>query len=86
MGCFVSPADLIPDFIPVPGYADDLLVVPLLVAVATRMVPPDVMAQGRAKAKDAPSIEKGRLKWIAAGVIVLTWILGVPFMRHLLLP
>jgi len=46
----VSPIDLIPDFIPVLGYLDDLVLVPLGIAVALRMIPPPVMAECRVRA------------------------------------
>ena len=45
----VSPIDLIPDFIPVVGHADDLVVVPLLVYTAVRLIPSEVIAECRAK-------------------------------------
>ena len=46
----LSPIDLIPDFIPVIGYLDDLLIVPLGIILAVRLVPDDLMTQARAKA------------------------------------
>ena len=48
-----SPIDLIPDPIPVLGYLDDLILVPLGIALAVRMIPPEVLAECRAKARDA---------------------------------
>ncbi len=47
-----SPIDLIPDFIPILGYLDDLVVVPLGVFLATKMVPARIMEECRAKAKE----------------------------------
>ncbi len=47
-----SPIDLIPDPIPVLGYLDDLVLIPLGAALAMRLIPPDVMADARAKAED----------------------------------
>jgi uncharacterized membrane protein YkvA (DUF1232 family) len=44
-----SPIDLIPDFIPVLGYLDDLIVVPAGIALAIRLIPSDVMAEAREK-------------------------------------
>ncbi len=49
----LSPIDLIPDFIPILGYLDDLLIVPLGVALAVRMIPSQLMDEFRAKAKEA---------------------------------
>ena len=45
-----SPIDLIPDFIPVIGYLDDLILVPLGVMVAIRLIPPQILAESRAEA------------------------------------
>jgi uncharacterized membrane protein YkvA (DUF1232 family) len=69
-----SPIDLIPDFIPVLGYLDDLLLVPLGVALLLRLVPADVMADARARA--SVELAGNRPKsYVAAGVIALIWIL-----------
>ena len=46
----LSPIDLIPDFIPVLGYLDDLLLIPLGIALAVRLIPPDVLAEHRSNA------------------------------------
>lgn len=69
-----SPLDLIPDPIPVLGHLDDVVLIPLGVALALRMIPPEVMADSRAKARAAA--QAGRpTNWVAAGVIVAIWIL-----------
>jgi len=77
VGCVVgyalSPIDLIPDFIPVLGYLDDLVIVPLGILLALRMIPPEVMADCRAHAASAMADQRaGR---IAVGVIVAVWLL-----------
>ncbi len=46
----LSPIDLIPDFIPVIGHMDDVVIVPLLILVAVKFIPADVIAECRAKA------------------------------------
>jgi len=46
-----SPVDLIPDFIPVIGYLDDLVILPLLVITAVKLIPPSVIEDCRAKAR-----------------------------------
>lgn len=74
VGYAFSPIDLIPDPIPVLGYLDDLLIVPLGIALALRMIPAPVMAECRAKAREAANAPH-RVNWIAAGVIVAIWIL-----------
>lgn len=49
-GYALSPIDLIPDFIPVLGYLDDIIIVPLGILVVVRLIPPEVMAEHRAAA------------------------------------
>lgn len=66
----LSPIDLIPDFIPVLGYLDDLLLVPLGIWLVLRLVPPHVMAEHRAAAEGAPARPRSRA---AAVVIVAIW-------------
>jgi uncharacterized membrane protein YkvA (DUF1232 family) len=68
----LSPIDLIPDFIPVLGLLDDLILLPLGIYLVIKMIPPEVMAECRAKATDV-RIES-IAKWIGAGVIGLIWI------------
>jgi len=71
----VSPIDLIPDFIPVLGYLDDLLLVPLGIALALQLIPAPVMAECRARARDAEA--RGRLDGRgAAAAIVALWLFG----------
>jgi len=68
-----SPIDLIPDPIPVLGYLDDLVLVPLGIALALRMIPAEVMAECRQHAEQEQ--EQGKpVNWAAAAVIVLIWI------------
>lgn len=69
-----SPIDLIPDTIPVLGYLDDLILVPLGIALAIKMIPPNVLAECREKAQSEMSQGKP-INWIAAGVIVVIWLL-----------
>jgi uncharacterized membrane protein YkvA (DUF1232 family) len=74
VGYAFSPIDLIPDPIPVLGYLDDLVLVPLGIALALRMIPAPVMADCRAKAREAAA-SRQPVNWVAAGVIVAIWIL-----------
>lgn len=69
----LSPIDLIPDFIPVLGYLDDLVLIPLGIALAIRLIPPRVMAECRARARDMRHGERP-VSWIAAGAVVLVWL------------
>ena len=79
-----SPIDLIPDFIPVLGVLDDLIVTPLGIALAIRLIPPDVLAETRAR---AGTQEVGRtVGWTGAVLIVLVWIvtaLGIIYLVFL---
>lgn len=74
VGYAFSPIDLIPDPIPVLGYLDDLVLVPLGVTLALKMIPQTVLAECREKAQAAMSQGKPT-NWTAAGVIVAIWLL-----------
>lgn len=69
-----SPIDLIPDFIPVLGYLDDLVLVPVGVALALRMIPENVMQECRERAEEAMA-EGKPTNWKAAAAIVAMWVL-----------
>jgi len=79
-----SPIDLIPDFIPVLGYLDDLIITPVGIWLALKMIPPEVMAESREKAKAAFNAEKPK-NWIAAVAIVLIWLTLIALTVTLLL-
>ena len=68
-----SPIDLIPDFIPVLGYLDDLILIPLGIALALKMIPPQVMADSRVKAQELLDQDRPR-NWIAAAAILTVWL------------
>lgn len=74
VGYAFSPIDLIPDPIPVLGYLDDLILVPLGIALALKMIPPAVLAECRDKAELAMS-EGQPTNWVAAIVVVSVWLL-----------
>ena len=73
VGYALSPIDLIPDFVPVLGYLDDLIVLPLGLSIALRLVPAEVMAECRAQARERLASGKPR-NWLAAAVIVAIWL------------
>lgn len=79
-----SPIDLIPDPIPVLGYLDDLILIPLGVALALRMIPPSVLAECRQRARTAMA-EGKPTNWLAAGVIIALWLLLAAWVIVLLL-
>ena len=68
----LSPLDLIPDFIPILGYLDDLLIVPALIALAIKMIPKDIMAEAEEKAKKEPIYLKKN--WTFAVIFAVIWI------------
>jgi uncharacterized membrane protein YkvA (DUF1232 family) len=74
VGYAFSPLDLIPDFIPVLGQLDDLVLVPLGIALARRLIPPAVMADSRRLA-DERQLQNRPTNWVAAGVIIGLWLL-----------
>ena len=76
VGYALSPIDLIPDFIPVLGYLDDLLLLPALAAWTIRLIPPDVLAQCKKESTGMWADGKPK-RWYYAIPIVLFWLLIV---------
>lgn len=73
LGYALSPVDLIPDFIPVIGYLDDLLIIPALISVALRMIPEEVMAEARKKAEQEP-LTLGK-NWFVGSLFIIAWLI-----------
>jgi len=73
VGYAFRPIDLIPDFIPLLGYLDDLILVPLGIALALKMVPKSVFNECRGKAQETLSQDKPR-NWGAAVVVIALWL------------
>jgi uncharacterized membrane protein YkvA (DUF1232 family) len=71
-----SPIDLIPDFIPVLGYLDDLIIVPLGVYLAIRMLPAQVMQECQAKAEESLAQDLPQFKWMGV-IVVAIWSLVI---------
>jgi uncharacterized membrane protein YkvA (DUF1232 family) len=67
----LSPIDLIPDFVPVLGYLDDLIIVPLGIVLAVRMIPGDLMTEFRQSAAPRPPVSRA-----GAAVITAIWIVA----------
>jgi uncharacterized membrane protein YkvA (DUF1232 family) len=67
----LSPIDLIPDFIPVLGHVDDLIVLPLGILLAVKLIPPEIMSEHRAAASEAEGKPASRA---AAAVIIAIWL------------
>lgn len=80
----LSPIDLIPDFIPVIGYLDDLILVPLGIALAIRLIPPALFEEHRANASariaNRPVSRIGALVivtiWVALGALAVAWLVS----------
>ena len=72
----LSPVDLIPDFIPVLGYIDDVILLPTLVAITVKLIPKDVWV--RCQAESVNMWENGKpKKWYFAIPIVMLWLLVI---------
>ena len=74
VGYAFSPIDLIPDPIPILGYLDDLILIPLGVVLALKMIPPEVLAECREKAQEI--MHQGKpVNRIAVFVIITIWVI-----------
>lgn len=69
----LSPIDLIPDFIPLIGLLDDLVVVPLGIVAARRMIPAPILTELRARADERQLARPQRKLWTVVAIIALTW-------------
>jgi uncharacterized membrane protein YkvA (DUF1232 family) len=75
VGYALSPIDLIPDFIPVLGYLDELILLPLLLGLALRLVPPPVLAECRQRAREWAD-RPPPASYLAAIMIFMIWLLA----------
>jgi uncharacterized membrane protein YkvA (DUF1232 family) len=72
-GYALSPIDLIPDFVPILGYMDDVIIVPLGILIVVKLIPPEIMSEHRAAAQDRP------VSHAAAIVIAVVWTACIAF-------
>jgi uncharacterized membrane protein YkvA (DUF1232 family) len=71
-----SPIDLIPDPVPVLGYLDDLLLVPLGIVLVLKLIPAQVMADCRQRALEEQGMKKP-VSWVGAAIVILLWVVAV---------
>jgi len=76
VGYALSPIDLIPDFVPILGYLDDLIILPLGITIAIRLIPASVLDACREKARNNPPTMKPKI-WVAAYFIILIWLIVI---------
>lgn len=79
----VSPVDLVPDFVPVLGLLDDLLLLPLGIALAVRLTPPSLIQRYRPEAERLADTRIGGIgRWMVAALVVLAWVLLAALLWH----
>lgn len=74
VGYALSPIDLIPDFIPIIGYLDDFILIPLGIYIAVRLIPKDILKECRSEAEVSANGESKK-GWLAAGIILGIWLI-----------
>ena len=73
VGYLLSPIDLIPDFIPVLGILDDLILVPILISISIKLIPENVLLDAKNKLETNPETLK-KNNWLFAALIILFWL------------
>lgn len=76
IGYALSPIDLIPDFIPILGHLDDLIIVPAGIILLIKMVPSEVVDEYRGKIQSLPA-DKQPKNWLVATVVVFFWLVVI---------
>ena len=78
-----SPIDLIPDFIPILGYLDDIIITPLGIALAIRLIPPEVLEEARLTVT-TQGFDR-RVGLVGAAIILIIWILAIIWVATIIL-
>jgi uncharacterized membrane protein YkvA (DUF1232 family) len=76
VGYALSPIDLIPDFIPVLGYVDDLVLIPIGITFLIRLMPDDALEECRQRAQTSPLANKPK-QWTGAIIVICLWGLAI---------
>ena len=84
VGYALSPIDLIPDFIPILGYLDDLIILPLLIYISAKLIPKEIMKECEEKSKELWTNGKPK-KWIYGVPIIIVWVIVVALIIYKLL-
>lgn len=82
LGYAMSPIDLIPDFIPVIGFLDDVIIIPLLIAISLKFIPIEIIEESRQKAVKEPLSLKKNI-WFGI-IFIIIWIVILLFTGHYL--
>jgi len=87
----LSPIDLIPDFIPILGYLDEIILLPILITLALKLIPQNVidLASQELINQEKLGIKEKSPKpklWLGGLLVIFIWILGITWLGHLLVP
>ena len=86
----LSPIDLIPDFIPVLGYRDEMILLPILISLAIKLIPDHVIELAKQELNHQQSLGKEKSPkpklWLGGLLVICIWILGITWLGHLLAP
>jgi len=86
----LSPIDLIPDFIPVLGYLDEMILLPILISLAIKLIPDHVIELAKQELNHKQSLGKEKSPkpklWLGGLLVICIWILGITWLGHLLAP
>ena len=86
----LSPIDLIPDFIPILGYLDEVILLPILISLALKLIPQHVIELSQQELMNQESTKNEKSPkpklWLGGLLVICIWILGITWLGHLLVP